>query len=464
MKCPKCSYVSHDYLNACRKCNIDLVNFKAQMHLQAIQPGVLDLSLVLSSEPVSTPQASYARGHDDFFGSQMLVESEEGDDTFDISLDDDFGMTPTQIEQLRAVRPGDDDEAADILPPGMAALDSQETRSAGKPTTSDPSQPGGAAPSQAGPLGPPKSGYATVMIDLDDMEGMLDTAGQATADQKDAGTVLPPAPPQPSGLTLSALDHEELSLAMPEAEETNLEIHAAEDSGTADEITLIEDTRTAAASEESALELGELNTEDDLAMAELTDVSFEAQDAVEGEGEPSAQSETDFAELTEMSLEAQDAAEMEDDPVAQGEVDFAELTEMSLEVQDVVEVAGEPAAATDVDSAELTEMSLEVQDVVEREGELAAQSDEDFAELTEMSLEIQDAEDMNNDDQVTILESALEMPSLDFDAELTAEELFADVSDTEEPAQPLLDQQDEDVEDVRLEFDDLDLDDDKPFA
>ncbi len=25
MKCPKCHYVSHDYLDACRKCGIDLV-------------------------------------------------------------------------------------------------------------------------------------------------------------------------------------------------------------------------------------------------------------------------------------------------------------------------------------------------------------------------------------------------------------------------------------------------------
>jgi hypothetical protein len=378
------------------------------MHLQAIKPGVLDLSLVLSGEPVSAPQAAYARGHDDLFGSQMLVESEEGDDTFDISLDDDFGMTPTQIEQLRTMRPADDAEAADSLPPALAALDSQETRSAGKPETSDPSQPGGTAPGQDGPLGPPKTGYATVMIDLDDMEEMLDAAGQATAGQKDPGAVVPPEPPQASGLTLSALDHDDLSLAMPEAGETSLATHAAEDSGAADDITLTEDTRSASASEESALELGEPNAADDLAMAELTDVSFEAQDAAAGESEPTVQSEADFAELTEMSLE----------------------------VQDVVKMEGEPAAATEVD----------------------------FAELTEMSLEIQDAEDMN-DDQATILESALEMPSLDFDAELTAEELFADVSDTEHPAQPLLDQRDEDVEDVRLEFDDLDLgDDDKPFA
>ena len=78
MKCPKCKYVSHDYLDACRKCGIDLVIFKQDIGLLVLQPGVLDLSLVLSGA-----------GADDLFESV-----EEGgamhasDDDFDISLDD----------------------------------------------------------------------------------------------------------------------------------------------------------------------------------------------------------------------------------------------------------------------------------------------------------------------------------------------------------------------------------------
>jgi hypothetical protein len=47
MKCPKCNYVSHDYLDDCRKCGIDLVPFKQDIGLLVLQPGVLDLSLVL---------------------------------------------------------------------------------------------------------------------------------------------------------------------------------------------------------------------------------------------------------------------------------------------------------------------------------------------------------------------------------------------------------------------------------
>jgi hypothetical protein len=43
MKCPKCSYVSHDYLDACRKCSTDLVEFKQKFKLMVLRPGDLDL-------------------------------------------------------------------------------------------------------------------------------------------------------------------------------------------------------------------------------------------------------------------------------------------------------------------------------------------------------------------------------------------------------------------------------------
>ena len=78
MKCPKCNYVSHDYLDACRKCGIDLVTFKQDIGLLVLQPGVLDLSLVLSGA-----------GGDDLFESvEEGVTMHASDDDFDISLDD----------------------------------------------------------------------------------------------------------------------------------------------------------------------------------------------------------------------------------------------------------------------------------------------------------------------------------------------------------------------------------------
>jgi len=80
MKCPKCKYVSHDYLESCRKCGADLVAFKRDIGLVVRQPGVLDLSFVLSEA-----------GADDLFAS---VEEEVplhagNDDDFALSLDDD---------------------------------------------------------------------------------------------------------------------------------------------------------------------------------------------------------------------------------------------------------------------------------------------------------------------------------------------------------------------------------------
>ena len=79
MKCPKCNYVSHDYLDVCRKCGRDLAAFKQEIGLLVLQPGGLDLGLVLGGA-----------GADDFFES---VEEEvsmhvSDDDDFDISLDD----------------------------------------------------------------------------------------------------------------------------------------------------------------------------------------------------------------------------------------------------------------------------------------------------------------------------------------------------------------------------------------
>ena len=87
MKCPKCGYVSHDYLNACRssKCGIDLVDFKAQMQLHVIQAGYIDLVTVLGG---TEGFGATSAGNESFFDSQMLMESEENGD-FDISLDDD---------------------------------------------------------------------------------------------------------------------------------------------------------------------------------------------------------------------------------------------------------------------------------------------------------------------------------------------------------------------------------------
>ncbi len=107
MKCPKCKYVSHDYLDVCRKCGVDLVAFKHDMGLLILQPGVLDLSLVLG-----------AAGANDLFESveEEVTMHAGNDDDFDISLDD-----PDQPGVRRAPvgvpRAGGLAELASMLPP-----------------------------------------------------------------------------------------------------------------------------------------------------------------------------------------------------------------------------------------------------------------------------------------------------------------------------------------------------------
>ena len=74
MKCPKCGYVSHDYLDTCRnhKCGIDLIDFKAQMQLHVVQAGTISLMSLLGSHD----HAAVASGtNESFLDSQMLVDT-----------------------------------------------------------------------------------------------------------------------------------------------------------------------------------------------------------------------------------------------------------------------------------------------------------------------------------------------------------------------------------------------------
>ena len=43
MKCPKCGYVSFEYLDTCRKCGRDLTQFKSDMGITTFVPGVINV-------------------------------------------------------------------------------------------------------------------------------------------------------------------------------------------------------------------------------------------------------------------------------------------------------------------------------------------------------------------------------------------------------------------------------------
>jgi hypothetical protein len=93
MKCPKCSYVSHDYLDACRKCSADLVAFKQEFHLVMMQPGELDLSAAISENGGSLGGSGEFSVEAGFFDTQTMTKelqlSEDATEEFDIQLEDD---------------------------------------------------------------------------------------------------------------------------------------------------------------------------------------------------------------------------------------------------------------------------------------------------------------------------------------------------------------------------------------
>lgn len=93
MKCPKCGYVSHDYLDACRKCSTDWVAFKQELRLSVLEPGDLDLSLAMDADGERYANREAFGVDDSFFTAQtLLVDREERprDDGYDIELDDEL--------------------------------------------------------------------------------------------------------------------------------------------------------------------------------------------------------------------------------------------------------------------------------------------------------------------------------------------------------------------------------------
>lgn len=62
MKCPDCNYVSHDYLDACRRCGSNWSDFKAEIGLRVQAPGiVLDVGAVAAAHPrLSAPEIALA--------------------------------------------------------------------------------------------------------------------------------------------------------------------------------------------------------------------------------------------------------------------------------------------------------------------------------------------------------------------------------------------------------------------
>jgi len=177
MKCPKCNYVSHDYLDTCRKCGIDLVVFKQDLGLLVLQPGVLDMSLVLGGA-----------GTDDLFENvdEEVTMHASDDDDFDISLDDYTEHPAIRRAPAGAPRPGgretEEDrsgmdhltlelDASDLSAEVTARLRAAQVIPAAPSTPPTPPTP--AAPSSASPGAPTLPGHVTVDMETESISTTL---------------------------------------------------------------------------------------------------------------------------------------------------------------------------------------------------------------------------------------------------------------------------------------------------
>lgn len=173
MKCPKCGYVSHDYLDACRKCSINLIDFKNQMQLHSIRAGEISLVSLLSD--VQPNFAATTGLEEPFFNASMLADT-DADDGFDISLDNEPNISPISISIA--------DESVELSrlmrPP--------------KPDADDSATPSAPATEEHEALGPPQSGYATIVLDVSSFETKSPEAASPTPHPPtDAADVQEPA-------------------------------------------------------------------------------------------------------------------------------------------------------------------------------------------------------------------------------------------------------------------------------
>lgn len=160
MKCPACGYVSFDYLDACRRCHADWVEYKRRLGLKAYKPGDLDLSVVLQKAAADEEAAAF---------TTQLVDPEAlaawDDEAVDVYLDDAASETsPAAPKQPAAPPPTPPQEVPPLseeaaLPPlemiDMSDLaEADEEISLAEPPAA-PGEPGGppetAAPPEARP-------------------------------------------------------------------------------------------------------------------------------------------------------------------------------------------------------------------------------------------------------------------------------------------------------------------------
>lgn len=193
MKCPKCSYVSFDFLDACRKCDVDLVDFKSQIGLVAVKPGALDLSVMLQ---------------DDLSGFTQSVEepSQERDDV--MVAEEGYGGPPSKgyMTVMLDISDMQDRHGSDSAP----STSQQPTSDASKPSSQSSDRPQEADREPAGAS--ESDGSIEMPLEDDSTIDMLNDAELSVREDEDESAAprddTPASTSPPAGYVTVELDAE----------------------------------------------------------------------------------------------------------------------------------------------------------------------------------------------------------------------------------------------------------------
>ncbi len=121
MKCPKCKYITYDYLNTCPRCGKDLTAEKERLNISSIKPNspffLASLTGDIDEKGVETKEAGTAveleeevsQKEEEVFddGTELDIDMDEGpiqeevgetEEETEIQLDEGFGIEETASE------------------------------------------------------------------------------------------------------------------------------------------------------------------------------------------------------------------------------------------------------------------------------------------------------------------------------------------------------------------------------
>ena len=149
MKCPKCGFVSFNYLETCRKCGNDLSEYRQERGFMDLAPGVLDISAPIiveegaeSQEPEGVGVEERLTGaQEDTAGGETALEA-DGEGEFEIRLEE-----PSEQTEVADLVPEVDEE--EISMSALEELSEEQEESPeeiGMPTAEDSSVEGDEEP------------------------------------------------------------------------------------------------------------------------------------------------------------------------------------------------------------------------------------------------------------------------------------------------------------------------------